>query len=599
MLPSKENQLPKGSAGPIIDPRLGDAEDDGSSTKRRSMLALAGSLLAEVSLPKLAVSWTFLIAIPGLVLGAAPLLASIWIGSVSSRVSGIVTGIWPAVVLVLLALLGWYGSRPLWRVAESSFWSLNALAVQPGYALCRESLRHLVERMLPTNTTQSRRASVRAFLAAAAGFAICLIGLSIIALVWPATQWLGIPADLAAPSRLALSAAANAVAIVAGYFAAAGLFWGVADATMPQPRDLDAFHVPSREDRTWRVAHLSDLHVVGERYGFRIESGRSGPCGNEKVRRVLSRLEEIHADCPLDAILITGDLTDAGRSAEWAEFFDMLAGHPLLADLVVALPGNHDVNVVDRANPARLDLPFSPKKRLRQLRTLSALAALQGAKVKVVDPRTGQLRDLLDDALKSHVEEMRGFADNGSARLSRALGDLWAGIFPMILPPARADGLGIILLNSNAETHFSFTNALGIMSAEQAHAIEVAAGHFPQACWILALHHHLVEYPNPATALSERIGTALINGSWFVRKMQRLADRTIIMHGHRHVDWIGECGKLLIVSAPSPVMEATDSGDTYFYIHILARSDDNRLRLLEPVRIDIEGAPGPDGISLA
>ena len=190
-------------------------------------------------------------------------------------------------------------------------------------------------------------------------------------------------------------------------------------------------------------------------------------------------------------------------------------------------------------------------------------------------------------------------AAHGSARLSRALGDLWAGIFPMILPPARADGLGIILLNSNAETHFSFTNALGIMSAEQAHAIEVAAGHFPQACWILALHHHLVEYPNPATALSERIGTALINGSWFVRKMQRLADRTIIMHGHRHVDWIGECGKLLIVSAPSPVMEATDSGDTYFYIHILARSDDNRLRLLEPVRIDIEGAPGPDGISLA
>ena len=31
---------------PIINPRLGDVEDDRSSTKRRSMLSLAGNLLA-------------------------------------------------------------------------------------------------------------------------------------------------------------------------------------------------------------------------------------------------------------------------------------------------------------------------------------------------------------------------------------------------------------------------------------------------------------------------------------------------------------------------------------------------------------------------
>ena len=37
----------------IIDPRKGDAEDDASSTKRRSLFALAGSLVAEISLPKL------------------------------------------------------------------------------------------------------------------------------------------------------------------------------------------------------------------------------------------------------------------------------------------------------------------------------------------------------------------------------------------------------------------------------------------------------------------------------------------------------------------------------------------------------------------
>ena len=42
---------------PVIDPRDGDVEDDASSTKRHSLLSLAGNLLAEISLPKLAIVW--------------------------------------------------------------------------------------------------------------------------------------------------------------------------------------------------------------------------------------------------------------------------------------------------------------------------------------------------------------------------------------------------------------------------------------------------------------------------------------------------------------------------------------------------------------
>ena len=43
-----------------------------------------------------------------------------------------------------------------------------------------------------------------------------------------------------------------------------------------------------------------------------------------------------------------------------------------------------------------------------------------------------------------------------------------------------------------------------------------------------------------------------------------------LMHGHRHIDWIGECAGLLIVSAPSPVMSATDDLASYFYIQTFA-----------------------------
>ena len=135
----------------------------------------------------------------------------------------------------------------------------------------------------------------------------------------------------------------------------------------------------------------------------------------------------------------------------------------------------------------------------------------------------------------------------------------WAHV---ILPPETDDGLGIAILNSNAETHFSFTNALGLVSLEQTHRFERAAAHFPRARWIVALHHHVVEYPMPVKAFSERIGTALINGSWFVRRLEALADRAVVMHGHRHIDWIGACGPLKIISAPSPVMGATDDATT-------------------------------------
>jgi hypothetical protein len=95
---------------------------------------------------------------------------------------------------------------------------------------------------------------------------------------------------------------------------------------------------------------LSDIHAVGERYGFRIECGRFGPRGNGRLRQVLTRSDEIQAKQPLDAILVTGD---AGRSAEWAEFFEAFAPYPRFTGFLIGLPGNHSVNVVDRANPAR------------------------------------------------------------------------------------------------------------------------------------------------------------------------------------------------------------------------------------------------------
>ena len=245
--------------------------------------------------------------------------------------------------------------------------------------------------------------------------------------------------------------------------------------------------------------HLSDVHVVGERYGFRIESGRSGPRGNERLKRLLAELEAIHAKDPFDLVLITGDMTDAGSSAEWAEFLDAMAAHPNLAERALILPGNHDLNIVDRANPARLDLPTSPDRRLRQLRTLSAMDELQGDRVRVVELRTAAARQDARGSSRAASQRRWCASPMGQSRSSPARSpSSGPKVFPMVLPPARDDGLGVILLNSNAETHFSFTNALGIVSAEQVRGIEIATEAISRApAGSSRCITTLVEYPSP------------------------------------------------------------------------------------------------------
>ncbi|XIA64036.1 hypothetical protein ACFIOY_34600 [Bradyrhizobium sp. TZ2] len=187
------------------------------------------------------------------------------------------TEIGAALALAMIVALGWIGWRPLFRIAEINSWSLNALLVQPGYVFGREALRHLTELTRGKNLTPAGRARLRSANSVGAGIMLSAGAVAIAMLAWPASRWAGNWSDLVLLHHLVGPTLANAVVLVSGYLAVASLVWGFADASMPQPLDLAAFDTASSESRSWRVAHLSDLHVVGEQYGFRIESGRSGP----------------------------------------------------------------------------------------------------------------------------------------------------------------------------------------------------------------------------------------------------------------------------------------------------------------------------------
>ncbi|MBA1157595.1 metallophosphoesterase family protein [Microvirga mediterraneensis] len=579
----------------LIDPRRGDVEDDLASTKSRSLVAIGGRLLAEISIPKLILAWIMLIGLPAVLLGLAPLVVLGWAAKLTGQMATALAGFWPLLILAGLAALAWFGGRTVVRAAERSFWSLNALAVQPVYTLFREGLRHIAGKLAP-DLRPRRLTRLYAIAALGGGLLVSVLACSLVVLAWPASRWVGDARDLLAPLQLIVPALANAAVIIGCYVTGAALVWAVADAALGRPADLMAFDDIPSESRTWRVAHLSDLHAVGDRYGFRIESGRMGPRGNERMRHVLDRLDAVHGRQPLDLVLITGDMTDAGRSGEWAEFMEAVADHPALAERLLILPGNHDVNVVDRANPARLELPTSPGKRLRQLRTLSVMEALHGGRVLCFDTGTGRLGPSLSERLAPHRDDIAAFADDGGIRRSIRLTRIWDDVFPMVVPPTTEDGLGVLILNSNAEAHFSFTNALGLISALHAKDLAAAMNLYPRAGWIVALHHHLVEYPTPAKAFSERIGTALINGTWFIGQLRSFADRIVVFHGHRHTEWIGQCAGVRIVSASSPVMNAPQNGSVSFFVHTLAVSD-SALKLASPERVEVRlpDATGREG----
>src|ERR1700704_5798934 len=70
----------------FVDPRRGDIEDDFASPGQRSLVAIAGSLLVEISVPKLLFAWVVSLLLPAVLLGLAPLVATAWLSSVSGHI---------------------------------------------------------------------------------------------------------------------------------------------------------------------------------------------------------------------------------------------------------------------------------------------------------------------------------------------------------------------------------------------------------------------------------------------------------------------------------------------------------------------------------
>lgn len=576
---------------PICDLRQGDADDNRLSIYGGGLRSVALAAAFEFNFLKALLVFVSLIIVPALLTGIALSLAVSY-GQLLLYAKSM-TGTTPLLGLSLLALLIvlaiWVG-RPLLRVGLDNFKHLHYTLVFPIFVALRELLRTIAERLHGRSITpqQLNRGRVLGALAAALLFAAG--GLALAITVWSSFGLQVLDAGHIHPWPLAKAALVNAAIVIGLSTAVESLYWLWQEFSLSGPV-LDWSPGPvDPNSPSVRIAHLSDLHLVGERYGYRMEAGTHGPSGNQCIVRSLRKLVALDAATPLDRVLVTGDITDAGTRAEWAEFIDILRDFPELRSRLSFVPGNHDVNVVDRTNAGRLDLPWSLSSSLRKLRTILALDMVQGNRAHVVERASGALGPLLQDYLREgrRAELLRSLAERGSVRGRWELEKVWEAIFPLIAPPGAARTYGVILLDSNARTHLSLTNAVGFVSPSQLRALKAVLQNSPGCPWIIALHHQVVEYPVPSISLRDRIGLALVNASDLLAAIAPYASQVLVLHGHRHRDWIGASGKVVLCSAPSATLGSQSAHDKgSFRIHDISIGEQGTMRLVKTEHVGV------------
>jgi len=542
----------------------------------------------EFSYLKAVLAFLILIVIPALLVGVAPSIVLTYSRHTLETVVSVARKPTLIVFLVLAALIVlplWVGRRL--SIALDIFWHLHYTLVFPIFVALRESLSAVSER-LPGMTYQQehihhrRRVAtvVAALLLGGAGFALAMfvelsIGLSLV------------DAERVAPWAVARAALGNAAMVFGFSTAVASVFWLWRELSVTEPV-LDWPHPLQPAASLFRVAHLSDLHVVGERYGYRMETGTHGPQGNKCVLDALEKLAAIHASRPLHRVLVTGDITDAGTRAEWAEFIDLMRNFPELRSRMSLVPGNHDVNIVDRTNTARPDLPWSVGKALRKWRFVVALDQIQGDRAHLVDRKSGSLGPTLAHYLREGERPrlLRALAEYGSVRGRLEIAKVWEAMFPLVEPAIDPQGYGVILLDSNAPSNVALTNAIGVVSPTQLRALRSVLNGSHQGAWLILLHHQVVEYPVLGINLRDRIGLALMNAPDLLAVIAPQSARTVILHGHRHIDWVGITGEMVVCSAPSVTL-GMEQYRGRFSIHEFSVSPTGRIQITANERVKV------------
>ncbi|MFB3905632.1 MAG: metallophosphoesterase [Acidobacteriota bacterium] len=287
----------------------------------------------------------------------------------------------------------------------------------------------------------------------------------------------------------------------------------------------------SDEKLTYRIAHLSDLHLTARDSDRRSEPKLFGPLRgmNAAFRAILGSPRIVESDL----ILVTGDVTDRGDPAAWAVFQSAVteAG---IAERVLVIPGNHDV--------CCLGLARLPRGGAR---------ARQGLKKAI-------------EALRLSCASSRMVpADNADF-----------DTFPWIIRPI--PDLAVFGLNSNNFGNLTLaTNARGDVDYYQLERLARLLWRYREIpVKILALHHS-PNIPGPETAKKRDLNqfSRLEVAGHQIPKHQRQALRLLclahrvrlVLHGHLHRSEDRRVAGIRTIGAPATTQPYQNGGSAPCY----------------------------------
>lgn len=348
---------------------------------------------------------------------------------------------------------------------------------------------------------------------------------------------------------------------------------------------VEGFEPDGQAARIATVVHLTDLHVTADDEGQLREGGAGG---NKGLHRVLNELRARPPD-ELNAVLITGDITDAGTADEWRRFFELFPADLLAKSVLV--PGNHELNIpVGRGRAAAIDPADKIERKIRAIRFVAAVDMAQGARSYVVNesnPETPlrplrtylaphgaalelfiKLSGVSEWKRKNSAKQWAEFGvdlaalktsperawRNLSALPYRVLDDM----FPLVVEVPGTE-LHFVVLNSNDEALDILTNAYGLIGREQLRRLRFLLKRLSGLPYVIALHHHLGVVSFGKT-LRERVcerAMAVIDGGALVKALSEAHDAggCVVFNGHRHVGYFAQIGdRIQIVSGPSSTL---------------------------------------------
>jgi predicted MPP superfamily phosphohydrolase len=349
---------------------------------------------------------------------------------------------------------------------------------------------------------------------------------------------------------------------------------------------LPFLDVPTLQDDTLIVAHLSDLHLAASANEERVEGGASGNVAFAQIFAAKSQLLAAHV------VLITGDITDGGRKDEWRSFFDAYPTELLSRTIII--PGNHDVNFTDTARPGLTD-EGATLRDLRLARMLAAMNLVQGERAMVLDENTELI------TLREHVQRyerafdtLRHQVRGETTAKASVIADAWNGAFPQVVSLGEAV---FFLLDSNPRPFNIIDNAIGEVSPQQLARLQILQKQYAAKSFVYVLHHH-VGLPEKAAEWAGRLQIRLLrlrNARDFLAVVP--SDRQVIVfHGHRHFGYIGRYqDRMAIVSASSSTLgdesEYVAVGEEQFahieFFGIRAADGDSTLSRGSPMRISL------------